>query len=152
MSASETIKDVREHPFLREFPEDVVDRLVQLATIREYEAGARLCREGDLADRFFLILDGGVAVELHAPHAGKRRIQTLGAGDAVGWSWIVPPYRWQFDVITTQRSRVAEFDAGQLRELCDREHTVGYLVCRRLLEVLARRLAGTRLQLLDLYA
>lgn len=151
MSAVEEIRDLRQHPFFHDFPPEVVEQLLPLATVREYEANARLCREGDIADKFFLILGGSVAIELHAPHAGKRRIQTLGPGDAIGWSWIVPPHRWQFDVRSIEPVRVAEFEAGRLRELCEQNHTIGYYVCKRLLEVLARRLAGTRLQLLDLY-
>ncbi len=152
MTPLDTIKDVREHPFFKNLPEHVVQAVLSLAQEREYAEGAWLCREGDPADRFFLILSGTVAVELHAPHTGKRRIQTLGPGDAVGWSWLIPPHRWQFDVFTVHPTRVAEFDAERLRALCEQDHTVGYYVTKRLLEVVSRRLAAARIQLMDMYA
>jgi hypothetical protein len=49
-------------------------------------------------------------------------------------------------------SRLVAFDAGELRRLCDEDHSFGYYVMRRLANVVAGRLMTTRLQLLDMFA
>ena len=60
-------------------------------------AGRIAAREGEPAKPFYLIQAGHVAIGMHTPERGVVPIQTVGPGEIVGWSWLVPPYRWQFD-------------------------------------------------------
>ncbi len=60
-------------------------------------AGTVLFREGDRADRFYVVRKGRVAIEVHAPSRGSFVVETLGAGDVVGWSWLFPPYEYRFE-------------------------------------------------------
>lgn len=53
----------------------------------------RLCEEGGTADRFWLIEAGQVALDAFVPGDGRVIIENLGRGDAVGLSWLFPPYR-----------------------------------------------------------
>ena len=39
---------------------------------------------------------GRVAIASITPHEGPLTIQSVGDGDLLGWSWLVPPYRWHF--------------------------------------------------------
>lgn len=75
----------------------------------------------------------------------------LPAGEVLGWSWFYPPYRWHFDAQAITLTRAIAFDAHKLRELCDRDHTLGYALTKRFAYVLFERLQATRLQLLDVY-
>ena len=66
--------------------------------IVRFNAGQYLFHEGEPATEFFLIRHGKVALEIAAPGQRRHRLsQTVGEGDIVGLSWLVPPYRWQFD-------------------------------------------------------
>ena len=49
-------------------------------------------------------------------------------------------------------STVIATDSEKLRELCDEDHDLGYVVMRRMASVVASRLMVTRLQLLDMFA
>jgi CRP/FNR family cyclic AMP-dependent transcriptional regulator len=111
--------------------------------------GDYLAREGEPARRFYLIQSGHVAIDAHHAQRGVVRLQTLGPGEVVGWSWIVPPYRWRFDVRAVDEVQTLFFDAEWLREQCDQDHKLAYHVLRQLLLVMASRLAATRLQALD---
>jgi hypothetical protein len=42
--------------------------------------------------------------------------------------------------------------AGELRSLCESNHDIGYCVMKQMANSVSRRLLGTRLQLLDLFA
>ena len=56
-----------------------------------------LLREGEPAERFYLIRHGMVALEVDAPGRGPLVIETLDEGEVVGWSWLFAPYRWAMD-------------------------------------------------------
>lgn len=114
------------------------------------EAGARLFDAGASADRFHLIREGAVALEIAAP--GRTVvIETLHAGDVVGWSWLFEPYLWQFDGRAVEPTRMVTFDGRCLRGKCDADHELGYQLMRRFAGALVDRLQATRLQLLDVY-
>jgi CRP/FNR family cyclic AMP-dependent transcriptional regulator len=132
------------------------DRLLQLVAgcgVNEHvAAGAYLFREGEPAERFFLIRNGTVALEVVTPGRGAVVIETLHPGDVVGWSWLFAPYRWQFDGRAVAPTRTIAFDGLCLRTKCDADHELGYELMRRFAAVAVERLQATRLQLLDVYA
>ena len=114
------------------------------------ESGTLLLREGEPAERFFLIRRGTVALEVQAP--GRTfTIETLHAWDPVGWSWLFAPYRWQLDARALEPCELIGFDGVCLRGKCESDHDLGYALMRRFAENLVDRLQATRLQLLDVY-
>lgn len=113
--------------------------------------GAFLLREGEPAERFFLIRRGSVALEVQAPGRGALTIETLHAGDAVGWSWLFAPYRWQLDARALTPCELIGFDGVCLRGKCETDHELGYQLMRRFAANLVDRLQATRFQLLDVY-
>jgi len=115
------------------------------------ESGAFVLREGDAADRFFIIRRGTVAVEVHTPGRGALTIETLHAGDAVGLSWLFEPYRWQLDARALEPCALIGFDAVCLRGKLEGDNELGYELMRRFTANLVERLHATRLQLLDVY-
>ena len=84
-----------------------------------FEAGRYLFREGDPADTFYLVRHGRVALETFVPGRGPLTIETVDAGDVVGWSWLFPPYRWHFDARALDVVRAVAFDGACLRGKCD---------------------------------
>jgi CRP/FNR family cyclic AMP-dependent transcriptional regulator len=116
-----------------------------------FSAGAQLFREGAPADRFFLIREGAVALEVDAPGRGALVIETLQRGEVVGWSWLFEPYLWQFDGRAVAPTRVVAFDGACLRGKCEADHELGFQLMRRFAASVIERLQATRLQLLDVY-
>jgi CRP-like cAMP-binding protein len=115
-------------------------------------SGAHLFREGARAERCFLLRGGAIALEVVTPGRGAIVIETLHAGDVVGWSWLFPPYHWQFDGRAVEDTQAIAFDGACLRAKCDADHELGYELMRRFAAVAVERLQATRLQLLDVYA
>jgi CRP/FNR family cyclic AMP-dependent transcriptional regulator len=116
-----------------------------------FEAEQYLFHEGEPADEFFLIREGKVALEISAPGLAPIVIVTLGVGDIVGASWLVPPYRWTFDARAMEFTRAIGIDAACLRGKCEADHHLGYEMMKRFLPVFVKRLHATRLQILDVY-
>jgi CRP/FNR family transcriptional regulator, cyclic AMP receptor protein len=115
------------------------------------EADTLLLREGDPARIFFLIRRGTVALEVNAPGRGPLLIETLSAGDVVGWSWLFAPYRWQLDGRATEPCDLVAFDGACLQGKSDQDHELGYQLMKRFAANLVDRLQATRMQLLDVY-
>jgi CRP-like cAMP-binding protein len=116
-----------------------------------FDAGQTLFREGDAADTFYLVRHGSVAVETFVPARGPMMIETIEAGEVIGWSWLFPPYRWHFDARALTKVRATAFDGACLRGKCDTDPALGYALMSRFAQVLIERLQWTRLRLLDLY-
>ncbi|MFF0341316.1 Crp/Fnr family transcriptional regulator [Kribbella sp. NPDC004875] len=125
--------------------------LLRTAGEVEYDDGERLFDEGGPADRCWLIRHGRVALDTAVPGRGQVVLQTLGPGDLLGWSWLVPPYRWHFGARAVGTVRATAFDAEQLRLLADQDPALGYALTRQLLVVVLDRLQSTRARLLDFY-
>jgi CRP/FNR family cyclic AMP-dependent transcriptional regulator len=116
-----------------------------------FEPGERLFREGDPADTFFLVRHGLVALDTYVPNSGPLTVETIGPADIVGWSWLVPPYRWHFTGRAVEPVRAVQFDGACLRRKCEEDPLLGYDLLIRFAQVLVARLQSTRLQLLDVY-
>jgi CRP-like cAMP-binding protein len=141
-----------EHPFFTGLEQRYLRIIVGCASNVVFEKGQVIFREGEEADRFYLIRQGRVALEVHAAGIGTITIQTLDAGDILGWSWLVPPYRWHFDARAVETTRAIALDGDCLRRKCEEDHDLGYELLKRFAEIITQRLQATRLQLLDVYS
>ena len=139
------------HPFFRGLAPGDIQFLTGCAKNARFEAGQVIFREGEDADQFYLIRDGRVALEVFTPGRGSAPILTLGTGDVLGWSWLVPPYKWRFDARAIETTRAFALDGKCLREKCDQDPRLGYELLKRVAAVMAERLHATRLQMLDVY-
>ncbi len=116
-----------------------------------FPAGKILFSEGEPAFGCWLIRSGQVALGSQMPGRGQVVVQTLGAGDMLGWSWLVPPHCWHFTAIAVTGVTAIEFDTTRLRALAETDPALGYPLALKLFEVVVARLQNTRSRLLDLY-
>jgi CRP/FNR family cyclic AMP-dependent transcriptional regulator len=130
---------------------DQLEVIAGCAANEHFEGGAQLFAEGRDANRFYLIREGAIALEVQAPGRGRLVIETIHAGDVVGWSWLFEPYLWHLDGYATEPLRVVAFDGACLRGKCEADHELGYALMRRFAAALIDRLQATRVQLLDVY-
>ncbi len=144
-------EELSSFPLLAELTPAQLAEVAALARPVEFARGASLILEGRTADRCWLIRSGRVAVQIHQPGGPAALVQTLGPGDELGWSWLVPPYRWRFDAVATEPVTAIELDGAGLRALSEHDTGLGYALAVRLLATLADRLHGTRVRLIDVY-
>jgi len=141
---------IRQHPFLQGLEPQYLKLIVGCASNMRFKAGQLLFHEGEEANQFYMIREGKVALEIPA---GPRPIviQTVREGDVLGWSWLVPPYRWRFDARALDPTRAIALDGKCLRTKSEEDHNLGYELMKRFSNVMVERLEATRLQLLDVY-
>ena len=140
-----------EHPFFSDMEERLLEILVGCAANVRFESGEVIFREGEEADKFYLIRHGRVALQLFADRRGSLTISTLEGGDILGWSWLSPPYRWKFSARAMETTRAISLDGKCLREKSEKDHDLGYELLKRFVHIIEDRLQATRLQLLNVY-
>jgi CRP-like cAMP-binding protein len=140
------------HPFFAALTDQQRAALAADGKAVTFTSGQRLFDEGGSADRFWLIEDGRIALDLRVPGRGDQIVETLASGTVLGWSWLNPPYRWHFGAVARAATTAIEFDAPAVRRRCDADPAFGYAALRSFTPVIAERLQATRLRLLDLYA
>ncbi len=142
---------VSAHPLLAGLPGHAVATIAGCAQNVSFNPGELLLAESDPADTLYLLRRGRVAIEVHSPSRGPIVIETVGPGGVVGWSWLVPPYRWHFDARAVEAVGAVAVDGACLRDKAEADPALGYALMKRVAGVLLERLQMTRLRLLDLY-
>jgi CRP/FNR family cyclic AMP-dependent transcriptional regulator len=148
---SDMVARVGVQPFFAGLPPELLRALCASAEPVTYAVGERIFADGGMADRFWLLETGTVALDLHVPGRAEQVIETLAAGTVLGWSWLQPPYRWQFGATARTAVTAVAFDAAAVRRGCDADPALGYAILRRFTPVIVERLQAARLRLLDLW-
>jgi CRP/FNR family transcriptional regulator, cyclic AMP receptor protein len=143
MTHSPLEKTVANHPFVRGMAPAHLHLLAQCAMFTRFEVGQIVFREGEIANRFYLIQQGKVSLETHSPEHGVITVQTLGAGDVLGWSWLFAPYYWHFSACAIEPTQAIFFYGTRLREHCEEDREFGFQLMRRVAAVLMGRLQVT---------
>jgi CRP/FNR family transcriptional regulator, cyclic AMP receptor protein len=141
------------HSFLHGMPAGYVAVLARACRVTVVPAAHQFFAEGDPANQFWLISTGHVALELHSPGRGRLIIETLGQGDLLGLSWLVPPFQWQFGGRAVQETMTFELNAALVRAACEHDPGgLGYQLLQRVMSAASSRLQAARIRMLDLYA
>jgi CRP/FNR family cyclic AMP-dependent transcriptional regulator len=142
---------IQEHPFFSGLDAAALELVAGCASNVHFAAGEFLFHEGDSANQFYLLRNGRVRLETLVPGRGPVALETIQAGEVIGWSWLFPPYLWHLDAVATESVRATVFDGKCLRGKCEENHDLGYELAMRSAQIMMQRLQATRLQLLDVY-
>lgn len=142
---------LEEHPFFRGLNSKYIQLIVGCASNVRFDVGAFLFREGEEANQFYIVRPGKVALEIFVPERGPITIETVGEGQILGWSWLIPPHYWHFNARAVELTRAIALDGKCLRNKCEEDHDLGYELLKRFAHIVEMRLQATRLQLLDVY-
>jgi len=137
---------VAAHPFLIGISAHHIRLLADCAMRSQFTAGQVIFRKGETANRFYLIERGKVALE-SSTLGEVVRIDEVGPGDLLGWSWIFPPYVWHFDARAIEPTTALFLYGAILREYCENVPALGYELFKRMSEVMMHRLQAARVKL-----
>jgi CRP/FNR family cyclic AMP-dependent transcriptional regulator len=140
-------------PWFQELSEDHFTKILGISHLCEVKKDQILFSEGEKEDYLYIVLEGRLAIDIYSPIRGKIRLFTAEPLEVVGWSAVTPVIRQRTASIqAVLDSRLIALDAQKLRLLCDEDCSLGYIIMKRLANLIAARLMITRLQLLDMFA
>jgi CRP/FNR family cyclic AMP-dependent transcriptional regulator len=145
------VEALRSHPFFHDLSVDTVTAMADHGSRIGFAPDQRIITAGESADTLFIVISGHVALELTTPGRGTHVIETLGTGEVLGVSWLLPPYRSSLDARAIEATSVISIDAVALRKQCDDDPVLGYAIYRQFSGVIRERLQTSRVRLLDLY-
>ena len=148
----EVVAQLAAHPFTDGLDAAHLRGMAQGGAIVELAAGQYVFRQGQTSATFHLLLDGDVDLEVSGGGTAPLVLESLHAGDALGWSWLFTPHRWAFDAHCRTPVRAVVLDATHLRALIDHDATIGRDLTRRVAELVIDRLRHARLQLVSGHA
>ncbi|MFU8877713.1 MAG: Crp/Fnr family transcriptional regulator, partial [Wenzhouxiangellaceae bacterium] len=128
-----------ESPVFSGMSDDFLDRLAAHASAIEVEDGTCLFRGGDPASHFYLLIEGEVSIEIPAVTGPTLRVQRLTPVRVLGWSWLLPPFKWSFNAVAETDSRLLEFDGEAILKECEADPAFGYEVIKRFSGLMAER-------------
>lgn len=136
------------HPFIQGMKPQFLEKLAEFAMQASFEHSEWVFRETELANRFYLILNGLVVIEAQSESGPATVIQGLRGGEVLGWSWLIAPEQWSFSARAVERTDAIFFYGTRLREACEKDPEFGYEILKKVTMVLVDRLQATRRLLL----
>lgn len=154
MSATDqTVRDyLAKHPVFEGLDPSHLQLVATHAAVQKYEAGQRVFERDLDAREFFVVKQGKVTVEVPAIDGDSLKITTVESGGLLGWSWLIPPYRWSFDARTDTPAELIVVNGERLRAACDADPRLGYQLMKRFALLMAERLNAARLAAMRQYA
>lgn len=149
MSALLTEGCLKPHPFLDGCSPEFLNHLEEFATDVKFLPGEIILREGDYADRFYLICEGKVALESGTNGKPRITLQVLGPGDALGWSWLFPPFEWHFSAQAVEPCRAVALNGAALLIRAEEDPVFGCELFKRIGKQVIQRLQATRKRLVE---
>lgn len=139
------------HPFLAGMNHAQLALLTDCAMASHFKSGQIILREGEMANRFYLIEKGEVVLESGGDFGKPVVVEKIGAGDLLGWSWMFPPYVWHFTARAVEPTQAIFFYGTILREYCERDPSLGYELFKRMAPIMLRRLQTARDKMLAIH-
>jgi CRP-like cAMP-binding protein len=132
------------HPFAADMKPEHLKKLVGVAMFKQFERDQVVFREGEPANRFYLICRGKIALECRSGGPSVPVVQFIGEGEVLGWSWLFPPYYWHFNAVAREPTRTMFFYGSRLSQQCDRNHEFGYELIKGMSQILIAHLQADR--------
>lgn len=125
------------------FDDEAIARVSEIGRPKTLRAGEYLFLLGEDAANFYLVVRGRVVLCFPMPVGGDVKdvsVESVGNGQALGWSALVKPYRFTLSARATEPTEVVSFARRSLMELCESEPRLGRVFFMRLSELIGIRL------------
>ena len=152
LSKDDIIKYLQSHTIFSDLEPAHIEVLADYAEEKAFSAQQLLFNQEETAEHFYILIDGAIEVEVPAIAGPNLVVQLLGADDVLGWSWLIPPYKWTFEAKARADSKVLVFDGKNLLQHCEKDHHFGYSLMKRFAGLMSERLHAARLKMMDSWA
>ena len=149
MNNQSTAEYLSAHEFFSEFSGDSLKFLCECSSIREINKGQILFRQGENADKFYVVLNGRISIEMPTIMGPTLEIQTLGKDQVLGWSWLISPYKWNFQTKAEEDSELLQFDGAAILARCEQDPKFGYELLKKFAALMSVGLNAARQKIME---
>lgn len=157
--------------FLADLPAGVLSDLAAVSRLLSFEPSKVIFRSGDEADTLYGVIEGEVELSLEAleknldaqvefeeavhrrvmEKASQISVDTARPGNVFGWSALTGSPRRTVTATCSRPAKVAAIPAQSLKAICERDHTLGYALMKRLVDIIAKRLDNRNQRLIEVW-
>jgi toluene monooxygenase system ferredoxin subunit len=124
---------------------ETLGALERLAKREQFPEGGTMYNMGDPADDFFILESGRVEFLIGRGEHMRPAGFMLGKGELFGWNALIENHPYRIARATCREaSTVLRMNGREVHKLLESDPASGYIVMRRLAELIARYLAGER--------
>lgn len=145
-------KYLKSHKRFKQLSDELIKQLSDAGRALTFKQGEHLFAQDQPADHFYIVVNGTVSVEIPAIYGPPLVVQSLQAGNMLGWSWLIPPYMWTFEAIAEEDTEVIEFDGEKLRQACEQDHDLGYELMKVFSGLMSERLHEARRKMMESFS
>lgn len=150
MFTQELANHITTIPFFKGMNDRHIRVLAGCACPIYFEKGTIILHQGETANRFYLIEEGTVELEVALKSVERRIVAgSIKRGGVLGWSWLFPPYEWQFTARALTQTYALFFYGTLLREHCETDPSLGFELFKRMGKEMVNRLQSARRRLLE---
>jgi len=138
MISREALKQI---VMMRFLSDDMLDKLIPITELLQYDEKEFVFHQGDKADRYFSVLQGKVLLEQRIAAGITVSISSIETGFGFGWSALLDEEEefYTSDAISAESTQLLSFRADKLKALFEKDYHLGYIMSRRLLHVVKKR-------------
>lgn len=121
---------------------DEIKAFLRRCQEKSYKDGTNLFMEQTDASTLYLILKGGIVLKFEMPQRenADTTIVTRKAGDAVGWSAIVPPHLYRLSGYCKGATTLLEINRDALEVLFETNYHLAFIFMRNIAVITGQRL------------
>jgi CRP-like cAMP-binding protein len=149
MSNLSTAEYLSAHEFFSEFSDDLLKFLNECSSTHEIKKGQILFRQGENADKFYVVRTGLISLQMPAIIGPALEIQTLDKDQVLGWSWLISPYKWNFQTKAEEDSELLQFDGVAILARCEQEPAFGYELLKKFAALMSVGLNVARQKMME---
>jgi CRP-like cAMP-binding protein len=137
------------HEFFSELSDDILKILCEYSSTHEIKMGQYLFRQGENADKFYIVRNGRISLQMPAIMGPVLEIQTVDKDQVLGWSWLIAPYKWNFQTKAEEDSELLQFDGAAILARCEQEPQFGYELLKKFAALMSAGLNAARQKMMD---
>jgi CRP-like cAMP-binding protein len=149
MSNQSIAEYLSEHEFFSEFSADLLEFLCECSSSHEIKKGQLLFRQGEDTDKFYVVRTGLISLQMPAIMGPTLEIQTLDENQVLGWSWLISPYKWNFQSKAEEDSKLLQFDGAIILARCEQDPKFGYDLLKKFAALMSVGLNAARQKMME---
>ncbi|MBW1798533.1 MAG: Crp/Fnr family transcriptional regulator [Deltaproteobacteria bacterium] len=147
------LNDLRSIVILSPLNDSMLEKLIKITSMQEYEAGRYIFKEGEYAEFLYAVLDGKVGLEVEKSVNKPIQISTIVRGFTFGFSALVDTEEKKYTTSAKALTdtKVFIWKGADLERLFYQDYEMGFLFMKRIAKLIKTRLQIKNVQSLNIY-
>ena len=142
--------DLSQFHLFKDIPENVVAEMQKISREISVLKEEYVFREGEKADQLHFLVSGSIVLRVKLTSKPEHvTVSFVGKPyESFGWSGVVPPYHYTSSAICEEDSQILVIPGDKFMQILEKHPEAGFIVMRRIAEIIADRLRNSRQALL----